>query len=190
MGINQKGKRGFTFVEMLIVIAILGIALPALFSVLFVIVRQQNKIYRLSEVKRQGDYALNVIINTIRNHAAATYSDSSLTTEVCSSAGESATLPYFQDKNTATSYFRYSFSANKIASASSVAGASGDLTGGNIVADTTGGVALVTCERQGDFSPPTVFIRFTLCYESCSLTRPEDTASMNFSARVGLRNIQ
>lgn len=185
----RSSVSGFTFIEMLIVVAVLAIALPALFSVLFVILKQQNKIYRLSEIKRQGDFAVSVMSNTIRNHAEATYSSTTMTdaNRVCADADEEYSLPYFQDNTNGASWFRYSFSSNKIASASSVAGASGDLTNSLVVVQANGAEPLIKCERAGLYSPPTVVIKFTMCYQSCSLTNPADIASMDYSVRVPLK---
>ena len=62
-------KRGFTLLELVIVISIIGLALPALFSIFFVLARQQIKISQLQKIKASGDTAYHEIINTVRNNA-------------------------------------------------------------------------------------------------------------------------
>lgn len=48
-------KHGYTLVEMLIVLSILTIVMPAVFTIIYTLLNQQVKIYRLVETKRQGD---------------------------------------------------------------------------------------------------------------------------------------
>lgn len=51
-------KRGFTMIEMLIVISMFIVLLPTIFAILSTILRQQLRLYRIVEAKRQGDAAL------------------------------------------------------------------------------------------------------------------------------------
>ena len=65
----KKFNKGFTLIETIVVIAVIGLTLPVLFATILTLMRQQIKIYRLSQVKREGDYIINLMENTIRNRA-------------------------------------------------------------------------------------------------------------------------
>ena len=79
----RKGTRqGFTLIEMITVIGVMGLALPATFAILFSIFRQQTKILALKEVKRQGDQILSQLETVIRSaDSLGTCSDASCTIE-------------------------------------------------------------------------------------------------------------
>ena len=70
-------------IEMLIVITLFIILLPTIFAILSTILRQQLRMYRIVEVKRQGDAALAFMKErilragiTVRDSAGNTYCDS------------------------------------------------------------------------------------------------------------------
>jgi prepilin-type N-terminal cleavage/methylation domain len=69
-------KRAFTLIETLVVIAIIGLITPIVFTIIFIITREQMKTSRLILVKRQGDNILNNISFTIKNYAYSIYSAS------------------------------------------------------------------------------------------------------------------
>lgn len=52
---NRKRNKGYTIIEMLIVLTLLSIIMPAVFSIIYTLLNQQMKIYRIIETKRQGD---------------------------------------------------------------------------------------------------------------------------------------
>lgn len=58
---------GFTLVEILMVVALLGIFSIAVVQVFFTIVSQQTKTAAIEEVKQSGDYAFSVMETMIRN---------------------------------------------------------------------------------------------------------------------------
>ncbi len=55
--------------EMLIVISILSIVLPAVFSIIYTLLNQQVKIYRIIETKRQGDRIMSFMKEKITREA-------------------------------------------------------------------------------------------------------------------------
>jgi len=73
--INKKNLKkkinnlGFSLLEILAVLSILGIILPATFSVVMVILRQQLAVYELVSVKQEGDNILLAIKEKIRSEA-------------------------------------------------------------------------------------------------------------------------
>jgi prepilin-type N-terminal cleavage/methylation domain-containing protein len=79
----MKKNKGYTLIEMLIVISIVGLIMPAIFTILFVIIQQQLRIYRIIETKKQGDYVLTFIKNKVIEDAVKI---TDATTEQCAIA--------------------------------------------------------------------------------------------------------
>lgn len=67
--IQISHKLGFTLVEVIIVLSIIALSFPILFSTLFVVTRQQVATNRLTDVKQQGDAVMNYLTTQIRNNA-------------------------------------------------------------------------------------------------------------------------
>jgi prepilin-type N-terminal cleavage/methylation domain-containing protein len=185
----MNSKKGFTFIEMLVVMVIISLALPALFSIVFGVLQQQTKILRLAEIKRQGDYALSSMTSTIRNYAISTHSGVPPTigggsNEVCSGVVLTPTpVAAFRDKYTTSSYFQYGLSGTKIASTSSVAGTSGDLTSANVVITNFS----ISCTRPNAASLPIIGVGFTISYNAPQV-RAEEVAELYYQTSVKLRN--
>ncbi|MEI6532936.1 MAG: type II secretion system protein [Candidatus Roizmanbacteria bacterium] len=75
--------KGFTFIETIVVLAVLAMVLPALFTILFAIMQQQVRVLKLQELKRQGDQAFGFIKDTLRKNSYKIYSDKLATNQVC-----------------------------------------------------------------------------------------------------------
>ncbi len=94
-------KKGFTLVEMLIVVSILGLLLPAFFAIVYGLFRQQIQLINLQKVKEGGDFSRRIITNTIRNNAVEIISDCSgaslpaTTTKICFKDGAGYLFGYF-----------------------------------------------------------------------------------------------
>ena len=186
-------KAGFTFIEMAVVVAIIGLVIPVVFSIVYVIIREQVKIYRLSEVKRQGDFVLSTIENTIKNYALSTHNavPPNDTNEICNANATSGGDPYFRDRYNLDSYFSYSLSSSKISSNSSVTGATALLTTDSVIIQLIGANPLVGCTRSSIYSTPVISINFSICYNvngSCTSTRAEETAALNYSTKVKMKS--
>ena len=182
-----KNIESFTFLEMLVVIGVIGFTLPVLFAIIFAILQQQTKSYRLSQVKREGDYALNIIENIIRNNARSIHNNQPPNDEnkVCITNGSNSDAPlYFQDKNTLGTWSRFYLNGDKIASQSSnPPGVNTDLTSSKVKVTTFS----ISCQGKGLHSSPIVNISFTIQYNTAS-TRPEETALLNYQTKVKLRS--
>ena len=198
MGITKKA---FTFIEIVVVIGVISISLPVLFTIIFAITNQTLKVQRLSEVKKQGDYAINIIENTIRGYAVKIYSEDALTNEKCNTSG--STFPSdpsdgtnFYIKDISGKYFNFQLTdSNKIASESS------DLINPVSVVDLTSDKVLIEnfeiqCNRNTTAYPPIISISFNICYKNptsappgnCIFTRTEETASLYYQTKIKLRN--
>lgn len=198
----RKKTLGFTIGELVIVIAVIAVAVPAVFGVFFSVLYGKSKVNILQEVKRNGDSAMNTMKYLIQSRAAAIYSDSSLTTEVCSNkyslgtAQNASNTLYFQDKDSPTNYF-YFISENdnngtpgdtsddviKIAYYSG-------MTRHNLTNNKVGiSNFTLTCKRLTEAynSFPVVTIGFTL-KKSGAAGRQEETTSLTYGRKIKLRN--
>lgn len=190
-------KKSFTLIETIVVIAVIGLTLPVLFAIIFTLMRQQVKVYRLSQVKREGDYVINLMENTIRNRAVTVHSgqptDANL---VCQDANYplSGTVDnlYFLDED--KQWFGYLFENNSIASKSADLDNPPDvltfpLTSSKILVDNT---FSISCSRKSAYLPVSILLDFDICYDTgagiCTSTRPEEVTSLHYQMRIKLRN--
>jgi prepilin-type N-terminal cleavage/methylation domain-containing protein len=160
MGLKNKQRQsGFTFIEMLIVVAIISIIIPALFALFFAHVRAQSKVFQLQQVKENGDSALGIMETLIKDGAISIHSASPPTSgnEVCATASSSysGTL-YFLDRS--STYFSFALSSGKIASSSSAMGTTVNLTNSK---STISSLA-ISCSRSSTYAEPLVSISFTV----------------------------
>jgi prepilin-type N-terminal cleavage/methylation domain-containing protein len=192
----NKKKRGFTFIEMLVVLAVIAVALPSLFLIVYAILQQQVKIYRLTEVKRQGDYLINNMVSLIRNSGTGLYRYNGVTgIPVCDStanspypsSGNGTTNLYFKDRT--GTWFAFAYSGTQVASQSG--SAIGTLSGVNL---TTSKVKVsnlsFACTKASTFSAPLVTVGFTIKYNSTSATREEENATLDYQTFVKLQTYQ
>ena len=175
-------KKSFTLIETIVVIAVIGLILPVIFSIFFVLLQQQTKIYRLNTVKKEGDFVISLMESTIKNRAVNIYNSAVLNDAniVCKgeTPGDSYDNPYFLDDN--NKFFSYKLNGTKIASDSAN---SVDLT--SIYTKVSG--FSISCTRNRIYSTPSVLVSFTIQYNTTS-TRPEDTASLFYQTKIKLRN--
>jgi len=177
-------KSGFTLIEIIVVLGILGLILPVMFSIIFSITRQQTRVYVLSTVKREGDNALNIIENMIRNNAGAIFSDQELLNQVCNTTdydGGDGSNFYISDKT--GQWFKFSLSNSKIASASSIPNSSQNLTSSS---NTTITSFNINCQQTSTITQPVVGIAFTIEQKQSQSERVEDTASLEYSTKIKL----
>lgn len=199
----MKKVLGFTLIEMLVVIGIIAIALPAAFAIIFAIIRQQARVYALKQVKREGDFVLNKMADNIRNNAVGIFTSSDLSTEVCDQAGafpkryppdapdESASDDgshfYFEDKF--GNLFRYYNYYNTQAPDYFIASESAVSSAISTVNLTTSAVQVphfyLSCTRSAPFSPPVVSISFNITYAS---DFQEQFATLYYQTQIGMRN--
>lgn len=191
--------KGFTFVELIVVMGILIMIMPILFGIVMVLSRQQVKVYRLSQVKREGDYALNLIENTIRNYATGIYADQSFseddadadppitTNRLCDNSSEDTVYPgttYFRDRF--DNWFRYTVSSDTLSSSSAVLGTPLALTSNKVNISNLS----ITCRLSSDFSSSIILIKFDVNYNYGATITPSvfEDASLHYTTRIKLRN--
>ena len=188
---HENKKKAFTLIEMIVVISILGLIMPVIFTVIFGIVREQVKIFRLSQIKEEGDFVLNTLGNTIRGNIVSIHSASppDSTNIICDTVGAStpSTVLYFLDKD--ANWLGYGTSGNQIASYSaSFASPPLNLTSSKTIISNF----QISCQKTAVYSGATVLLGFDICYNtgagSCLSTRPEETATLHYQTRFQLRN--
>ena len=185
-------KKGFTLIETIVVIAVIGITLPILFAIILTLMRQQLKINRLSEIKREGDYISSALENTIRDrvfsiHSGLPVNDSTKICEGALSFSNPSTSLYFLDKN--RNWFGYQFSGNTLASESAdLVNTSISLNSSKIFVSNFS----ISCSRNTVYSAQSIQFSFDVCYDTglpnCATTRPEEIASLHYQLRIKLRN--
>lgn len=187
--INNPGEKGFTLIEIIIVITILVIALPSLFAILFSILQQQTKMTRISVVKREGDYASTIMKNTLRNEVYHLYNDSPPTVEICTNESTGNSVSSFGNRE--NSWFKYQVDNN-----SRLASTSASINISNPLYLTSTQVSItafsITCSRINQFSPATIMFSFDVCYKgaaaACPNIRGEEIANMHYQSYITVRN--
>lgn len=192
MGMN---RRSFTLIEIIVVVGVIALVLPVLFSIVFSIFNVQIKVLRLSQVKREGDFTLSTIENVIRNNGQKIYSDSCsgpVSTEVCNQGAasfpasySSATGSNFCFTDDADKVFYFYLNGTTISSASANLTSPDDLTTSNVTISNFA----ISCKRGAKYSPPFVTVSFTACYGTCSSTRAEEQASIDYQTTIKLHGL-
>jgi len=182
-----KKDKAFTLIEVMVVIAAIGIVLPALFSIIFTILQQQIKIQRLSIVKREGDYVINLLENIIRNNAVKIYSDQTLNNEQCTTEN-----PSYGPQNGQNFYFRdkfdrwFKFYQDSTNLASNSANLSLPI---NLNSQQTKITSFsIECYRTALYSPAVVGITFTIEYNTASSRPEEKVTPLTYKTKIKLRN--
>lgn len=193
--ITNYFQRGFTLIELIVVVAVIGLALPALFAIVFSVLQQQVKVLRLSEIKRQGDTVLNIMTTAIRSNAVKIYADNTFGTEYCSntttnstSGATTGTNFFFRDKS--DRWFQYYLSGTAL-----IADTNGDYLNGNL---TTSKVRIenfsISCIRGATYTGSIVTVQFDICYNNAACAsgsaRNEEIAKLTYKTQVKLRNFQ
>lgn len=182
-----------SFIEAIVVIGVIALALPTLFAVFFLILQQQIHSAKLLDVKKQGLFVSNIITTTIRQNATGiytTYEDP--TSSVCSSSAQgSHTYPsafplYFTDTN--SNWFYFDSTNNTIASASSLFASPLYLTSSTALIQPSS--VTYGCSATG-YGSPIVTLNYSVCYHSSgtasgSCDSGADAARLPFQVTVSL----
>jgi len=199
MGIikSQKLNKSFTLIEMIVVIATIGLVLPSIFAIIFSILQQQVKIQRLSLIKREGDYILNIMENVIRNYAESIHSAIPPTesNKICKSYSLETAL-YLKDKF--GNWFRFCLSdqtgncnasyKNYIASSSSILnnGNSGVITLNSSQTKITN--FNIKCYQTSLYSPPVINVSFMIEYNTSSSRPEEKVTPLTYQTKIKLKS--
>jgi len=169
-----KQNFGFTMIEILVVIGILGVIATIGTSMFFTTFRSSTKTKILSTVKQNGDYALSVMERIVRDsqEVIANTETPSKTCEV--------DMKKIKVKRLDGSEIEFSCEE---AANSFIASNSAALTSSEVKLDS----CYFDCITEGDFYPQNVVIRFTLS-QATATTRSEEQAKVDFRTTITLRN--
>lgn len=181
--ICTKSKQAFTFIETVVVLGVLAIALPTLFSILFLILQQQAKIIKTQDVKRQGDTIYNAINSRIRSDAAGIFTAQN-GVGVCTSASPSYTNvngTNFYLQTLDGNWFSFERSGTNMFYHEAIG-----LQPQNITQLNTSSVTLtnftISCARSSQFSSPLVSFSFNIANKS------DPKINFTYKTKVKLRN--
>jgi len=187
--ITQKSKVksqnfGFTLIEILVVVGILGIITVVSSTMFFTVFKGSGKTKALTKVKENGDYALSVMERLIRDsQEVITNSDN----KVCESGMNKIKLKRIDGTLIEFACLEEGTANGRIASNSA------RLTSDEVKLDSCSfdcgcPAAYPNCTSEGaKFFPKTVTIKFTLSQVAATV-RPEEQAIVNFQITVNTRN--
>lgn len=182
-----------TLVEVVVVIGIISIALPALFSTLIVSTRQQVSISRINEVKNQGDTVLGAMTSRIKNDAETLCMSTDGTTcgtTLCETADGPHDMNSFIDKSggfvryyadtTTQSLYEYSATASVVPVI-----ATRRLTNDRVKVSSF----LLQCQKTSETTRPIVSIQYSVLAEAAGNTKPEERATLDYSTKIAVDHI-
>jgi len=162
-------KKGFTLIEILVVIGVLAIIVVVGSTSFFNLLKGSTKTRTASLVKQNGDYTLAIMERMIRNGEIIENSDG----QTCDLG-----MPKIKISNPDGKETEFSCIDNNPISSNSAKLISDQITVNNCLFD---------CQEGGYFDPDVVTIDFTLSIGSP--TQPEGFATLRFKTTVVLRNI-
>lgn len=189
MGITSR--KSFSLIEIVIVVGIIGMVLPILFAIVFLIMQQQIRIYALQEVKKQGDQAMNSIRSTVRQYGTIvsnpTLIPTPTITDICPIYPTTITpMPFIYVYNRDMIGFSYSLTNDAVPKiASNSAHAANPVTDLPLTNDkVTVSDLKFSCYKTNQFSPPIVYVYFKVTKSGGGANPP----SMEYSTRFKLKN--
>jgi prepilin-type N-terminal cleavage/methylation domain-containing protein len=170
-------QKGFTLIEILVVVGLLGIIMVTVTNIFFSGLKAKRKTDSINVIKQSGSYAMGVMSKMIKNATEAT----------CSADQKSITITNY-DETTTTFWYEGSHGCSsqveskRIALDSSVDADDTCLTADNLYLSDYS----FSCNDDSIGNPPTVTINFTL--SNGTLSDIIGYASEHFTTTVSLRN--
>ena len=171
-----EALRGFTLIEILVALGIFVIILVVGSNMFFTILKSSSKTKVLTEVKQNGDYAINVMERMIRN-AKEIVENTEATPLRC--ASEMSKLKITNPSGDTT---EFDLTGPRIAS-----NLGNYLTSDAVEIDATQSNRFDCTAGVPGTSPDVVTINFIL-KQAGTVSRPEEEASVSFQTTVTLRN--
>ena len=162
-------KSGFTLIELLVVMIVVGIIGGDILSILFSILRGTNKTNRITQIRQNGNYALNLITRMIRNSNGATSCNGSPTSDITVSQPDGSATRFYCDADTGIASESASFTSYLIDSS-------------NLSATS----CQFTCTPDSVTGIP--FVKFNFVISEKVTTSTEKKASVTFTGSTQLRN--
>ncbi len=195
---SAQKKYGFTFIEMVVVIGVIGFALPALFAIIFSIARAQTKVQHLTEVKKQADSAIDTIKTTIREDVDGIFVEDtgSKIPVVCVdfSTNDGRDLYFHTSDGEYVQFYAASGQLVKKIGGTAEQPLTSEKVKVFIYRDPADPTTIfpeieLSCNQDAISSTPLVKIHFWAAYQgSTASTRPEDKAQLEYTIQVKPRN--
>jgi len=164
-----KKDKGFTFIEVIIVIAMITVLSTVSINILITVLRGSLKSQVTKEVKQSGDYAINVMTRMIRN-----------ATSIEDCAGNSI---HIRNPDAFETVFNCGTQISSASASINPTPVPELLTSSDL--DIVPGTCLITCDLTKD--PPIVTIDFSLSKNTSSF-RAEEQIRIDFHTKVALRS--
>jgi len=179
---KDKKNRAFTLIEMLIVISIVGIAVPIIVTIFGAVMRQQIQTKKLVETKNQADFVLNSVKIIVKNHAFSLHNSfpASTENEICQNQSETQTPTSMVFEDLEGESFYFDLQEGVVASVSSVLAEPVELSSKPVAISDL----VVSCSRSSFFASPLVRVSFTATHEDTRL----GVVALPFQTRISLRN--
>lgn len=189
-------KKGYTLVEVLLVISLIGLLMPAIFSILYVIMQQQLKIYELTETKRQGDYIMQIMkekvlrdARTLRRDDDGIFANSAVISNVCNTSGSSFTgihsgldFVFLDEVNNPFQYVLVGGDSLRIRQLGSPnVDAALNSTRVNIVDFE------ISCYRKSDFTTPIVSFSYTAQFDRQTANPQLGVTQLRYQSKIKIR---
>lgn len=176
MELTENKIGGFTLIEMLVVVSSLALLTVVGSNLFFGSLFGSKKTESIKEVRQNGEYALKVIEETIKN---------SYGLQNCDDLNEQVVI---KDKDNQLITFKSILDTNNV---SRIASVSGDLITGTTYYLTNDKIRVenfqIDCDFVSEYLPSTVTINFDVVGGNAS-DPPEKKASLHFTTSVSPRN--
>lgn len=172
-----KQSKGFTLIEILVVIGVLAIIVIIGSTSFFNMFKGSTKVKATNLVKQEGNYALDIMTKMVRN-AREILVNTDSPPRICVLG-----MNKLKIKNPDGGETEFECDGSAISSTSAVTADQVPITSDQITVDSCS----FDCVEGGYFDPDVVTIDFTL--SSGSFLPPEEQAITNFRTTVVLRNI-
>jgi prepilin-type N-terminal cleavage/methylation domain-containing protein len=188
MKILSHHRRGFTLIEVIVVISTLAFTLPIVTIILFIIIRQQIAVTRMTESKRQGDQATALIQNVLTQEVNSMYGSGGA---VCANdTGAIQDILFFMDENGDDIQFGVSNGVLNITRVASGVASTEPLTNSQrvIVENSPTYPFTVQCIRNKTYTDPIVGISFSVIPFGNFRTEELATMRLHYSTKVIIRD--
>ncbi|QQS43578.1 type II secretion system protein [Candidatus Roizmanbacteria bacterium] len=192
---QQIKKKGYTLIEMMLVIALVALLMPAVFSILYVIMQQQVKIYELTETKRQGDYVMQLMKEKIMRDAVSLRRDDdgifanvAVITNICNNTGTSFTSASngqdFVFLNDLNNPFQYVQSGNTIRFREiGTPNVDAALSSNRVIISNF----QITCAVKSTYTDPVVSFSYTATFNRAVPNPQLGTTQLQYQTKIKLR---
>jgi len=183
---TQKVRHaGYTLIEVLIVIMLLGIIMPAIFTILYAVLQQQAKISEITETKRQGDYIVQFMKEKITREAGGIeFDNGSGPVNICNTPGPLQTSStgtewtYLADS--ASDNFRFVYDSDTQTISFTQNAVTTSLNDSRTMVDNVS----FECRKPTTYSSPSVAFSFRVTYNRSTPNAQLGTTSLPYQSRL------